>query len=96
MTYIIICAALYPILGLFLWSLCAINKGSFAESQNGIEDAELRKGVSGIPATAIGTLDPLQSFGEGNINYSIFRDPYSRGLSPKNGNAVEHRWPRNQ
>ena len=57
MAYIIICVILYLILGLLLWSLCAINKGSFAESQTGIESAEVKKVVLGIPSAAIRKLD---------------------------------------
>jgi hypothetical protein len=90
MPFAVICSLLSLILALFLKSLSR-SKGAFAQSQSGIEDAEVKKGVFGVPSTAIGTLDPLQSFGEGNINYSIFPDPYSRRLSPKDGNAVEHR-----
>ena len=57
MTYIIICVAVYLILVLLLWSLCAASKGSFAGSQSCIEDAELRKGVFGIPSAAIRKLN---------------------------------------
>ncbi len=54
MTYIIICLTLYLILVLLFWSLCAINKGSFAGIQNGTESAEAKKSVFRISSTALG------------------------------------------
>jgi hypothetical protein len=57
MAYVIICVILYLILGLLLWSLCAINKDSFAESQNGRESTAVKKVVLGIPSAAIRKLD---------------------------------------
>jgi len=57
MAYVIICVILYLILGLLLWSLCAVNKGSFAESENGTESAGVKKVVLGIPPAAIRKLD---------------------------------------
>ena len=55
MTYIIICTALYLVSVLAFWSLCAITKGSFAGSRNGIENAEVKRGMFGIMFKAIGT-----------------------------------------
>jgi hypothetical protein len=49
MTYIIICLILYLILGLLLWSLCAINKGYFPEINKSTESAGVKKAVLGIP-----------------------------------------------
>jgi hypothetical protein len=54
MTYIIISLTLYLILVLLFWSLCAINKGSFAGIQNGTESAEAKKNVFRISSTALG------------------------------------------
>ena len=55
MTDIIICAVLYLALVLFFWSLCAINKGSFSRSRNGIENAKIKKGMFRTPSTVVGT-----------------------------------------
>jgi hypothetical protein len=49
MAYIIVCVILYVILGLLLWSLCAINKGSLVESKDGMERAGIKKVARGIP-----------------------------------------------
>ena len=55
MAYIAICLVLYLILVLLFWSLCAINKGSFAGIQNGAESAEAGKSVFRIAPATLGT-----------------------------------------
>ena len=120
MAYLVICSILSLILILFFKFLFK-SKVSFAESQNGIENPEVKKGMFDISSTAISALDsgckayiiqslyskdfilpedaglkykfrdPLPSFDEGYINYSIAPDSYSRNLSPGNSNAMERR-----
>ena len=56
MPFVVICSLLSVILVLFLKSLSR-SKGAFAGSQSGIEDAEVKKSVFGIPSTATGALN---------------------------------------
>jgi hypothetical protein len=56
MVYLIICSLLSLVLVLFLKSLFR-GKGSFAGSQSGIENPEVKKGVFDITSTAISALD---------------------------------------
>ena len=85
MTYIIISLTLYVILVQLFWSLCAINKGSFAGIQNGAENAEAKKNVFRISSTALGN---TKAYNIQSLYSKDFILPESAGLKYKFRNPL--------